>query len=103
MNSDEVVVHEVQGHSTLEVMEFFRESVGFAGQSSHVHSDGQVSPFDMGRADERTQGISLHGRDLAVHVAFLRLTALPESKSLDQHSIVYFAAKRVPDGLRIGL
>lgn len=46
MTAAEVVVREVQD-SRLEIVEFLAECVGQSGEPTHLHSHGQVLPFDV--------------------------------------------------------
>jgi hypothetical protein len=51
MYAAEIIVREVQSASRFQVPQPLRESVSQPSESAHLHSHGQVLPFDMAGAD----------------------------------------------------
>ena len=51
MNAAKIVIGEEEGERGLEILPLFRESVGQPGQPSHLHSDREVLPLYVARAD----------------------------------------------------
>ena len=47
MNAAEVVVSEVQSECGPVVLKLLREAIGQPGESSDVHSHGEILPFDV--------------------------------------------------------
>src|ERR1035438_1462242 len=60
MNPSEVAVHEVQSHSIAMIIKLLRESVCEPRKAPHVHSHGQVLPFNVVGADVCWIGIAAH-------------------------------------------
>jgi len=69
-----VVVHEVQGDGSLEVVELLAEGVGQAREPPHAHPHGQVCPFNVAGANLLLGGMTddlagFHGYYLSRRIA----------------------------------
>jgi hypothetical protein len=47
MNTNKIIPREVQGQHCIKLLPLFRESIGQAGESPHLHSHGQVLALDV--------------------------------------------------------
>jgi hypothetical protein len=61
VNSAEIIPSEIKSQHSVKFLPLFRESIGQAGESAHLHSHGQVLALDMRGADVFRVGVSEHG------------------------------------------
>jgi len=59
MNTDEVVMHEVDRHRVRMVLRLLAERVGESRELARSHPNGQVSPFCVAGADVLRIGAAL--------------------------------------------
>jgi len=69
MNTNKIIPRKVQSQHGIELLPLFRERIGQAGEPAHLHSHGQVLPFDMGSADLAHIGVA-EDRNLFASDAF---------------------------------
>ena len=100
MNAAEVVISEMQTVRSPEILPLLAKAVRETGEPSHLHSKGQVLPFDMAGANLCRIGIShdwdsLRVRDIGRTVPALAFKV--RDIDLDELSEVAAVGKRSGD------
>ena len=107
MNANKVVPDGVERDHMSVIFDLFRERVGQPCEAAHLHSHGEIVPFDVGRAhvgrirvalDPRLAGADALCRAVATLHAFRRCAV-----QLHQHGIVNVATESALNCLKVCL
>ena len=105
MNTDEIVIHEVERHGMSVVLDLLGKGIGQPSEAPHVHPHGQIIPLGKRRADMlgirlafATKG--MRPNDLGRAVPLRPIDGL--TINLDQHGIVHVCPEARFNGFQIG-